>query len=123
MYIISPWFFYIISVVDALKLTFIIFLVSGVLIWSVYTCIYLAEGAPDESDEPNPFTFLWKHKIFVILLFLLSVFVPSSTTCYKMLIASQITTERVEDAKETITSVADYIIEATKEIEKAKNDD
>lgn len=119
MYIISPWFFYIISVVDALKLTFIIFLVSGVLIWSIYTCIYLAEG----EDEPNPFTFLWKHKIFVILLFLLSVFVPSSTTCYKMLIASQITTERVENAQETITSVADYIIEATKEIEKAKNDD
>lgn len=118
MYIISPWFFYIISVVDALKLTFILFLVGGAIIWTIYTCIYLAEGA-----EANPFTFLWKYKIFIILLFLLSVFVPSSTTCYKMLIASQITTERVENAKETITSVADYIIEATKEIEKAKNDD
>ena len=120
MYIISPWFFYAISVVDALKLTFIIFLVGGGLLWSIYACIYLAEAAP---DEPNPFTFLWKHKILVILLFLLSVCVPSSTTCYKMLIASQITTERVDDAKETITSVADYIIEATKEIERAKNDD
>lgn len=120
MYIISPWFFYIISVVDALKLTFILLLVVGVMIWTVYTCVYLA---CEDSSMFNPFTALWKYKILIILVFLLSVFVPSSTTCYKMLIASQITTERVENAKETITSVADYIIEATKEIEKAKNDD
>lgn len=120
MYIISPWFFYIISVVDALKLTCILFLVGGVMIWIVYSCVYLA---CEDDSMTSPLAFLWKYKILVILVFLLSVFVPSSTTCYKMLIASQITTERVEDAKETITSVADYIIEATKEIEKAKNDD
>lgn len=120
MYIISPWFFYIISVVDALKLTCILFLVGGVMIWIVYSCVYLAY---EDDSMTSPLAFLWKYKILVILIFLLSVFVPSSTTCYKMLIASQITTERVEDAKETITSVADYIIEATKEIEKAKNDD
>ena len=42
MYIISPWFFYIISVVDALKLTCILFLVGGVMIWIVYSCVYLA---------------------------------------------------------------------------------
>lgn len=120
MYIISPWFFYIISIVDALKFTFILLLVCGAMLWTIYTCVYLA---CEDSSMFNPFTFLGKHKIFIILLFLLSICVPSSTTCYKMLITSQITTERVEDAKETITSVADYIIEATKEIEKAKNDD
>ncbi len=45
------------------------------------------------------------------------LFIPSKDTCYKMLIASQVTTENIENAKETVKDVADYIIEATKNID------
>lgn len=120
MYIINPWFFYIISICDALKFTFIFIGVMIVIGLAFWIPIYFAiEG----EDVKNPFDAIKKSKWFLIVILLGAILVPSSTTCYKMLIASQVTTERVETAKETIQDVADYIVDAAKEIEEAKNND
>jgi hypothetical protein len=118
MYIINPWFFYIISICDALKFTFIFtgaIIVIGLAFWiPIYFAI---------EEGINPIDVIKKSKWFLIVILLGAILVPSSTTCYKMLIASQVTTERVETAKETIQDVADYIIDAVTEIEEVKNND
>jgi xanthine/uracil permease len=76
----------------------------------------------EEDKYPSPVTLLRKFKIPLILSVVLIVFVPTSETVYKMLIASQVTTENIDTAKETIQDVADYIVDAVKEI-KDKEDD
>lgn len=121
MYIINPWFFYIISICDALKFTFIFIGVVIAIGLAFWIPIYFA--IEEEEYVKNPFDVIKKSKWFLIAILLGAILVPSSTTCYKMLIASQVTTERVETAKETIQNVADYIIDAVTEIEEVKNND
>lgn len=118
MYIINPWFFYIISICDALKFIFVITGVALAIGFAFWVPIYFAI-----EEGLNPIDVIKKIKWFLIVILLGAVLTPSSTTCYKMLIASQVTVERVNEAKETVTSVANYIIEAAKEIEEVKNND
>lgn len=118
MYIINPWFFYIVSICDALKITFIFIGVAIAISLAFWIPIYFAI-----EEGMNPIDVIKKSKWFLIVILLGAILIPSSTTCYKMLIASQVTVERVNEAKETVTSVANYIIEAAKEIEEVKNND
>lgn len=113
MYIINPWFFYIVSICDALKFTFIFIGVAIAIGLAFWIPIYFAI-----EEGMNPIDVIKKSKWFLIVILLGAILVPSSTTCYQMLIASQVTTERVETAKETIQDVTDYIIDAVKEIKK-----
>ena len=102
-YIINPWMFYLISLSDTLKWTLGIFAIIAIIVsFLMYddTKIKLAK----------------RFFIAGCASIIIWLFVPSKDTCYKMLIASQVTTENIENAKETVKDVADYIIEATKNI-------
>lgn len=102
-YIINPWMFYLISLSDTLKWT------TGIL------AIIAFIGAAILHDEGNKH--VKKCLIVGCISLVICLFLPSKDTCYKMLIASQVTTENIENAKETVKDVADYIIEATKNID------
>lgn len=101
-YIINPWMFYLISLSDTLKWT------TGIL------AIIAFIGILFFWDEKYKYV----KRCFIVGCISLAVclFLPSKDTCYKMLIASQVTTENIENAKETVKDVADYIIEAAKNI-------
>lgn len=104
-YIINPWIFYFISLSDTLKWAFGIFVIIAIIgLLYVY----------DECKNVK-----LAKKVFIIgcISLVICLFLPSKDTCYKMLIASQVTTENIENAKETVKDVADYIIEATKNID------
>lgn len=103
-YIINPWIFYLISLSDTLKWAFCIFAIIAI-IGSFYIC--------DEHENVK-----LAKRVFIVgcVSIIICLFLPSKDTCYKMLIASQVTTENIENAKETVKDVADYIIEATKNI-------
>lgn len=101
-YIINPWMFYLISLSDTLKWT------TGILTIIAIIGVFMF---CDQDDKYTKRCFIVGCISLVICLFL-----PSKDTCYKMLIASQVTTENIENAKETVKDVADYIIEATKNI-------
>ena len=104
-YIINPWMFYFISLSNTLKWVFGIFAIIAIIgslyIYDEYRNVKLAK------------------RVFIVccISIIICLFLPSKDTCYKMLIASQVTTENIENAKETVKDVADYIIEATKNID------
>ena len=102
-YIINPWMFYLISLSDMLKWT------TGIL------AIIAFVGVLIFWDERNKYA----KRCFIVgcISLVICLFLPSKDTCYKMLIASQVTTENIENAKETVKDVVDYIIEATKNID------
>lgn len=123
-YIINPWLFYLLDVTASLILICLLFVIIFALILGGYTLVWLIEikGECDEENYPNPKSILRKFMIPLIFSIASLIFVPSSDTIYKMLIASQVTTENIGTAKETIQDVADYIVDAVNGI-KEKEDD
>ena len=120
-YIINPWIFYLLGLVDSIGLVCVVFLFLFGIIFGAYAIIWLDEICGDD-EYPTLMQILKKWKVPLILSIAILVFVPSEDTIYKMMIASQVTTENIDTAKETIQDVADYIVDAVKEI-KEKEDD
>lgn len=120
-YIINPWIFYLLGLVDSIGLVCVVFLFLFGIIFGAYAIIWLVEFCGDD-EYPTLMQILKKWKVPLILSIAILVFVPSEDTIYKMMIASQVTTENIDTAKETIQDVADYIVDAVKEI-KEKEDD
>ena len=114
-YIINPWVFYLLYLADSVKIVCALFLIS--FVFGIVAYCFMYDDFLDGDKYPSPGTLLKKIKIPLILSIVLIVFVPTSETVYKMMIASQVTTENIDTAKETIQDVADYIIDAVKEIE------
>lgn len=104
-YIINPWMFYLISLSNTLKWVIGIFAIIAII---GSLCIY---------DECRDVKLAKRVFIAGCASIIIWLFIPSKDTCYKMLIASQVTTENIENAKETVKDVVDYIIEATKNID------
>ena len=102
-YIINPWMFYFISLSDTLKWALGIFAIIAII---ASFFIY---------DDKNV---KLAKRVFIAgcVSIIIWLFIPSKDTCYKMLIASQVTTENIENAKETVKDVVDYIIEAAENI-------
>ena len=119
-YIINPWVFYLLNilenVVSGIVIALFIFgiaLASYAITWFVELSASYYDG---ENKYPSPLAIVKKWKIPLIICIVVLVLTPSKETCYKMLIASQVTTENIESAKETVKEVADYIVESAKEI-------
>ena len=116
-YIINPWVFYLLNVLDNVVgwgIGLITVLSAAYVVYILVWCLAFCEDGKEKY--PSPLTLLKKWKIPLILCIVVLILIPSQETCYKMLIASQVTTEHIADAKETIKEVADYIVESAKEI-------
>lgn len=120
-YIINPWVFYLLGLADSTMMACIIFLAVFAIAFGSYLLIWTIDCIGDDR-YPTPMQIIKKWKIPLILSVAFLVFMPSTDTIYKMMIASQVTTENIGTAKETIQDVADYIVDAVKEI-KEKEDD
>lgn len=120
-YIINPWAFYLLGVSNSVGVVCVVFLFLFGITFGVYSIIWLVEFSEYEEYKTPSWIFKkWKVPLILSIAFL--VFMPSEDTIYKMMIASQVTTENIDTAKETIQDVADYIVDAVKEI-KEKEDD
>lgn len=115
-YIINPWVFYLLNLLGNLEELCWALITVAVTCYGTYLIIYFVMEFYDSDKYPSPLAILKKWKIPVILCITALILIPSQETCYKMLIASQVTTEHIADAKETIREVADYIVESAKEI-------
>ena len=119
-YIINPWIFYLLGFVGSIWIACVVFLAMFGITFGVYALVWFVEF-PENDEYPMPTYILKKWKVPLILTIAFLVFMPSEDTIYKMMIASQVTTENIDTAKETIQDVADYIIDAVKEIEEGSN--
>ena len=100
--IINPIWFYLIDLSDKLYNLFI-----------VLACVSAAVVSIILSVEMKQYYGLSKKLIIVcIVMIILSVLLPDKETGYQMLVASQVTTDNVNNAIETIKNCVDYIVEA-----------
>ena len=112
MYLINPWWFYLIGIAEGLQSFFFIIGVMGILFSIVFAFVFF-----DEIQKTNakfkPIKIL--SIIFAIMIFI-GTLIPNEKTCYSMAIASVATTENLEYAAEAGKNVIDYITEKAIEL-------
>ena len=108
--IINPILFYLIDVVDTLKIIFTI-LAIGCAFGCLISFIYVFE-ADDDEDREKGIRLGRNFMIWAIVTMILGVLLPNKETSYQMLVASQVTADNVNNAIEIIKNCVDYIMEA-----------
>lgn len=103
--IISPMFIYLIATADNFKVTLII--VSIIL-----TILFL--GCLTNMDMKSAMKYSKRFGIYLIVVVVLQVFIPSKKTLLSMLVAQHVTIENVIKGKEIITDSVTYIINTLK---------
>lgn len=120
-YIINPWFFYFIGLVEGLKLFFTIFTIIGVLA-IIFLGTFLAVSNLDIDtpfDKKNyELIIKWlKRSIIATIVFALMLAItPTSATLNKMMISSLVTKENLETVKTNAKDLIDYIAEKAEEL-------
>ena len=107
-YVISPFLIYLLSIID-----------SVVSISVIMIFILLIASLISLMDENTDKYFL-KLIAGAIVSLLLAIFVPSKDTIIGMIVAKNITYERLNDGTEIAKKSIDYIFEKIEEIEKIK---
>lgn len=116
--IISPWFFYIIGLIEPLT-TVSLFGLLGAVVIGAGTWYAVVNNYSSEEEYKSMYNSIGKKCIILSIIFgLLLIFVPSQQTCVQMLIANNITYERletvgssVEDIYNDIIAIAEKVVE------------
>lgn len=97
--IINPLVFYAIDLVNVLKTVALLGIFGIIIIWFVMFV--------EEEGDFRPKIF---QKALITFLILVEIFVPSTSTITKMLVAQNVTYERMEIVGETVQDIYDDII-------------
>ena len=111
--VISPWAFYLMSVVDEIDVLCVITLAIGIIVFvvaGIWMMVDKACGFEDEDVQNVCGKILKKVSVLLVITGLIVTVVPGSTTITKMLIAQNVTYERVEMATDTVQSVYEDIM-------------
>lgn len=113
-YYIDPIWFYLMGVSDGLR--FVCILVGTILaIVGIICVINLASYCNDDEQVMYRKTRNLALTLATILI-LTGVAIPNKETCIQMMVASVVTKENVDMAKDDIYSFVDYTIEKIKEV-------
>lgn len=104
--IINPWLFYWASVSDDIKFALTILTIIAVVASLMFM---LGDAISAETGT--------KTLVIAACMGLLAVALPSKTTVYQMAVASQITPNNLDAAKEDMQTLVDYIVDAVRQIE------
>ena len=116
--IINPWFIYIACTCDEIRK------IVGLLFWVGFipciciAVIYFISYIDDELVSLRTVDSLAILKKFVTVTVVASLLygvIPTSNTCYQMMIASQITDTNIQKAEDVIKNSVDYIFEKINE--------
>lgn len=115
-YIISPWFFYLINVVEGIDVVSIILTVAGILTTAAGTIIFFDNFDYGENDKDRK---LGKQIIrisipIVIVSVILIIFLPSKQTLIEIQVAKMATYENAKWTIDALKEFVDYIVEAAK---------
>ena len=110
--IINPWMFYIVDCLDGLKTLCILAvpLLVFVIGYITFTIDDFGSGDGKELIRTRKIVILFSISILIVI-----PFIPSKETCYKMMVASQITDNNIQKAEDTIKNSVDYIFEKINE--------
>lgn len=111
--VISPWVFYGLSVAKAVSVFSVILGVIIGIAWLILKGLALSELRDFGENESYKSTNLIAKKVgrVTLILILLSVFVPTENTITKMIIAKNVTYERVEEATNVVQTVYEDIMD------------
>ena len=110
--IINPWLFYLVDCLDGLKKLCILAvpLLVFVIGYITFTIDDFGRGDGKELIRTRKIVILFSISILIVI-----PFIPSKETCYKMMVASQITDNNIQKAEDTIKNSVDYIFEKINE--------
>ena len=112
--IISPWLIYLIDLTNGLS-----FLISLVVLFSLVVAFLSGASILLDCDKGSLSSTKKCFRISTLLFILstcLTVVIPSSNTCYKMLVANMITYENIDSAKGLTKEAVDYIFEKIEDL-------
>ena len=110
--IINPWLFYLVDCLEGLKMVCI----CAVPVLVGFLTVTIDDlGRGDEKELKSARRTRKIVILFSILLLIVIPFIPSKETCYKMMVASQITDNNIQKAEDTIKNSVDYIFEKINE--------
>lgn len=108
--IISPWFFYIIGLIEPLTTVSLFGLLGAVAIGAGAWYDIISKDSSEEEYK-SMYKSVGKKCIILSIIFgLLLIFVPSQQTCIQMLIADNITYERLKTVGSSVEDIYDDII-------------
>ena len=110
--VINPWVFYFMSVADGLGVAALIAAILLGLGWAALTIAKIAFIVTDDYDEEEKITAKLINPLgiaFAIAL-IITIFTPTSKTITKMLVAQNVTYERVEAAGDVVQEVYEDIM-------------
>lgn len=113
--IINPWLFYIVDLLDGLKTLCILAVPVLALAIILISCRIDGLGSNEVEELKSA-----RRTRKIVILFSISIlivipFIPSKETCYKMMVASQITDTNIQKAEDVIKDSVDYIFEKINE--------
>lgn len=116
-YIVNPFWFYLIELCGDIYLIAALGILAFGVVFIVILC--LAAVARDGSYTEEDFKKINKYKkvciIGMIVTTIITCIIPSSSTCYKMLVASKVTEENIDAAGDTVKDCIDYIVDSIQE--------
>ncbi len=111
--IISPWIFYVMDVCHSLKCVSLVAVIA-------LTLIIIFDFSLFFDVNPNIFTGIKKMLIVLVVCTTVTILVPDKNTIAYMVVAENVTFERVEQMGVKTDQMIDYIIEKVDKLEKAK---
>ena len=111
--IINPWLFYLVDMIGSFQILSILIVLLIIISFSIEIAKY--DEAMDELDKVKVIKTFKKKVIVIALLITFAIFLPSKDTCYKMMVASQITDTNIQKAEDVIEDSVDYIFEKINE--------
>ena len=113
--IINPWLFYLVDCLEGLQIVFILVVIALAFAILVLTAT-ISDLGWNEKEEMKSARRTRKIVIFFSILLLVAIpLIPSKDTCYKMMVASQVTEENIKSAEDVIKDSVDYIFEKINE--------
>lgn len=113
--IINPWLIYFVDSLDLVQVSCVLMILALVVAILILTARISDFGGGEEKELKSARRTRKIVIFFSILLLIVFPFIPSRETCYKMMIASQITNNNIQKAEDIIKGSVDYIFEKINE--------
>lgn len=111
--IINPWLFYLVDMIGSFQILSILIVLLIIISFAIEIVKY--DEDIDELDKVKVIKTFKKKVIVIASLITFAIFLPSKDTCYKMMVASQITDTNIQKAEDVIKDSVDYIFEKINE--------
>ena len=110
-YIIDPKIFYIVSLLNSIKIFFAVCgsaCLAGSCVFGIFFLVTFLEEERETAEKLKRSCV--KLIEYGLIIMLISLFIPSEDTCLRMIVANYITVDNANNGISTVKEIIDYII-------------